>query len=110
MVFNVKNLDEALTNLGNLDSRDLILLAWVDTARDCKPIVRPIRITLPKSGKNSISRDILKAIDSKASIIAIIDEHKNPYRILDAEEFARKSCEEVVKDGKRKERKNNKSR
>ena len=110
MVFNVKNLEEALTNLGNLDSRDLILLAWVDTDRNCKPIVRPIRIVLPKSGKNDVSREIIRAINSKASIIAIIDEHKNPYRLLEAEEFARKSCEEVVKDGKREKGKADKSR
>lgn len=98
-IFEVKALDEALLRLGNLANRDLTLLMWVGNKPDCSPIVRMFRLVIPTGIPNDVGSDIFVGLNSKVCILGILDEHRNVYRIISAEEFAKKTCE-VVKNGK----------
>lgn len=92
MSFNEKDLESALFRLGHLSKRELILVVWADTGNDCRPIAKLVGITLPKDIKDKTARDIIRGINSKTWILAIIDDHKNVYKIVSANEFAEKSC------------------
>lgn len=99
-LFNVKNLSDAVSHLGNLVNRDFSLILWVDSKPDCTPIVRIFRLVIPSGVSNKLAKDILEGINSKAWILAIMDEHRNVYRLTDAEDYSKKSCKEVKNDGK----------
>lgn len=91
-VFEVKNLDEAISRLGNLENRDLTLFLWIGNKPDCSPIVKMYRLVIPMGVADNISKDVLVGINGKVWILAIMDEHKNVYRLVESEEFARKQC------------------
>jgi len=103
-MFEMKTLTEALDHLGHLDNRDFMLVIWTDTTKDCKPVSRVIRLVFPRGLNDTIARDIILGINSKAWILAIIDDHRNVFRILDAEAYAKRGCEENVEKEKGKER------
>lgn len=94
MVFNVENLEDAMIRLGNLGNRDMLLIIWSGDTKEGKPIARAIRLVFPQKLDNELCRDIIFAINSKAWILAIIDEHKNVYKLKNPEKFTEKSCVE----------------
>jgi len=93
-MFEVKTIADALYRLGMLDNRKLTLIVWTNVTKDCKPMARPVGLFLPQGLSTEISQDIIMGINSKAWILAIIDEHKNVYKITEAEKFATKGCKE----------------
>jgi len=103
MVFKVETLEDALERLGRLDNRDLILILWTGVMQKCKPMAKAFRLTIPKGVEIKMARDIISAINSKAWVLAILDEHKNVYQILEAERFATKPCGD--KNGKKQTKK-----
>ena len=98
--FDVETLDDALYRIGNLEKRDLVLLVWTDIGQNKTPIVRPIRITVPDSIKQT--NEIINAINGIVLILAIIDEHKNVYSITKSNDVANKASKEEKKVGKTK--------
>lgn len=92
MVFKVEHLGDALERLGRLDNRDLILILWTGVVKECKPMAKAFRLSIPKGVETKMARDIVNAINSKAWILAVLDEHKNVYHILEANRFATKPC------------------
>lgn len=97
MSFNEKDLESALYRLGHLAKRELLFVIWTDTGKDCKPIAKVIGVTIPKDISDKTAKDIIRGINSKTWILAIIDDHKNIYKITSANEFAEKSCK-IKKD------------
>ena len=81
--------------IGTLENRDLTLFLWVDNKPDCSPIVKMFRVVIPVGITNKIGKDFLVGINEKVWILAMMDEHKNVYRLLEPEEFAKKSCKEA---------------
>lgn len=99
-IFNVRNLDEAVSRIGSLANRDFTLFLWVDSKPDCSPIVKMFRLIIPLGVTDKIAKDVIDGINDKVWILAIMDEHKNIYRLTEAEEYAKKTCE-VADDGKK---------
>jgi len=92
MSFKVKDLENALFRLGHLSNRELIFVVWTDTGKDCKPIAKVVGITFPKTIKDETARNIIRGMNSKVWVLAIIDAHKNVDEITSAKEFAEKLC------------------
>ena len=101
VLFDVKNLDEAIGRIGSLANRDLTLFLWVDNKPDCSPIVKMFRLLIPVGVTDKLAKDVVDGINGKVWVLAILDEHKNIYRLTEAEEYAKKTCK-VVEDGKQK--------
>jgi len=95
--FKEKTIEDVLDRLGRLESRDFILLVWADD-KGCKPVVKAVRLTLPKKISQSAARNIILGINSKVWILSIIDEHKNLYVVTSSTDFAKKTCEEKERE------------
>src|SRR3989304_10585742 len=76
-----------------LKSKSLSLMLWTGTNPDCSPIVSTIKLCDFSLSKEDDLKYILIGINEKALILQMEDQDGNVYKILNAIDYANKTCE-----------------
>jgi len=74
-------------------SKALFLMLWTGVNPDCSPIVSTIKLCNLSLSKEDDLKYILIGINEKALILQMEDQDGNVYKILNAIDYANKTCE-----------------